>query len=94
MTQAPKKIEHLVEHDPDPNTGEVSYYYNFLLYTFDTSAGPVIARSYLDTIDEVSILNSPDGAGIEKEMVGILAFLRLRYRTVKRLSAKGRYESL
>ncbi len=87
--QIPSKIEHLVDTDLDPKTGECSYYYNYLLYTFEHQGAPVTARSYLDETSEVSILQCPSGIDIEYELSGILTYLRLRYSSVSRLGPSG-----
>ena len=83
--QIPIKIEHLVDTDLDPKTGECSHYYNYLLYTFEYQGAPVTARSYLDDTSEVSILQCPSDIDIECELSGILTYLRLRYASVSRL---------
>ena len=43
----------------------------------------------MDDASEVSILQCPDDIDIENELSGILAYLRLRYPTVKRLVQSG-----
>ncbi len=40
----PIRIDHLVDTDLDVRTGEVSYHYNYLLYTFEHHLGVVTAR--------------------------------------------------
>lgn len=87
--QLPSKVEHFVDTDLDPKTGECSYFYNYLLYTFEHAGTHITARSYMDDISEVSILRYPDGIDIESELSGILAYLRLRYPSVKRLDQSG-----
>jgi len=86
---SPRKIEHIVDTDFDPRTGEFSFFYNYLLYTFDHPAGTVTARSYLDTASEVSLLRRPETTGSDREFAGILAYLRRRYPTVKALEPGG-----
>lgn len=85
----PIKVEHLVDTDCDPKTGECSYFYNYLLYTFEHTGTQITARSYLDDASEVSILQCPTEIDIESELGGILAYLRLRYPKVKRLGPSG-----
>jgi len=87
--QCPSKVEHLVDTDLDPKTGECSYFYNYLLYTFEHTGKQITARSYMDDASEVSILQCPADIDIESELSGILAYLRLRYPTVKRLGPSG-----
>ncbi len=87
--QLPSKVEHLVDTDLDPKTGECSHFYNYLLYTFEHTGTLITARSYVDNVSEVSILQSPADIDIESELSGILAYLRLRYPTVKRLGPSG-----
>ena len=87
--QLPSKVEHLVDTDFDPKTGECSYFYNYLLYTFEHTDTQITARSYMDDISEVSILQCPTDIDIESELSGILAYLRLRYPLVKRLGPSG-----
>ena len=81
MSLKPTKIEHLIDTDLDPKTGRASYHYNYLIYTFDTPAGPITARSYLDTPKEVTLLKAPSGADISP----IIDYLKARYLKVKRL---------
>ena len=83
--QLPSKVEHLVDTDLNPKTGESSYYYNYLLYTFEYADTQVTARSYVDNISIVSILKCPTDIDIESELSGILAYLRLRYTSVEHL---------
>ena len=90
--QFPSKIEHLVDTDFDPKTGECEYYYNHLVYTFEHEGTQITARSYLDNIREVSILQCPNDIDIEKELSGILAYLRMRYETIKQLGPDGYFE--
>lgn len=80
---------HLVDTDLDPKTGECSLFYNYLLYTFEHSGTEITARSYMDDASEVSILQCPTDIDIESELGGILAYLRLRYPSIKRLSQSG-----
>ena len=87
--QLPSKVDHFVDTDLDPKTGECSYFYNYLLYTFEHAGTLITARSYMDDVSEVSILQCPADIDIESELSGILAYLRLRYPTVKRLAASG-----
>lgn len=87
--QLPSKVEHLVDTDLDPTTGKCSYFNNYLLYTFDHSGAQITARSYMDDTSEVSILQCPTDIDIESELGGILAYLRLRYPSVKRLAQNG-----
>lgn len=87
--QLPNKVEHLVDTDLDPKTGECSYFYNYLLYTFEHAGTLITARSYIDEVSEVSILQCPTDIDIESELSGILTYLRLRFSTVKRLGASG-----
>lgn len=87
--QFPIKVEHLVDTDLDPKTGECSYFYNYFIYTFEHAGAQITARSYADDISEVSILQCPAGIDIESELSGILAYLRLRYQSVKRLGPSG-----
>lgn len=87
--QLPSKVEHLVDTDLDPKTGKCSYFYNYLLYTFEHPGTQVTARTYMDDAAEVSILQCPEDIDIESELGGILAYLRLRYSTVKRLGPSG-----
>lgn len=90
--QQPRKIEHFVDTDRDPTTNEYSYFYNYLLYTFEHSNGVVTARSYLDTPSEVSILKCPIENDLEEKLTGILTYLKLRYLTVKHLGPSGYIE--
>lgn len=87
--QLPSKVEHLVDTDFDPKTGECSYFYNYLLYTFEHAGTQITARSYIDDASEVSILQCPTDVDIENELSGILAYLRLRYSSIKRLGSSG-----
>lgn len=87
--QSPSKIEHRVDTDLDPKTGECSYFYNYFLYTFDCAGNQITARSYLDDVSTVSILQCPTGIDTERELNGILAYLRLRYPSVTRLGPSG-----
>ncbi len=87
--QLPRKIEHLVDTDLNPETGECSFYYNYLRYTFEHPEGDVIARSYLDNASEVSIHQCPVDDNIEDKLAGILYYLRLRYQSVTRLGPSG-----
>ena len=87
--QLPSKVEHLVDTDLDPRSGECSYFYNYLQYTFEHTGTQITARIYMDDASEVSILQCPDDIDIENELSGILAYLRLRYPTVKRLVQSG-----
>lgn len=87
--QSPKKIEHFVDTDLNPKTGEFSYYYNYLVYTFEHADGAVTARSYLDEPSEVSIIQCPVTTNLEEELAGILTFLRYRYQTIQRLGSNG-----
>ena len=87
--QLPSKVEHLIDTDLDPKTGECSFFYNYLLYTFEHADTPITARSYVDDISEVSILQCPTGIDIESELSGILTYLRLRYKSIKRLDSSG-----
>lgn len=87
--QLPSKVDHLVDTDLDPSSGECSYFYNYLQYTFECMGTQITARSYMDDASIVSILQCPDDIDIEKELSGILAYLRLRYPTVKRLVQSG-----
>lgn len=89
VEQLPRKIEHLVDTDLDPKTGECSYFYNYLLYTFDYAGAQITARSYLHDVSEVSILQCPTLIDIERELDGILVYLRLRYPSVRRLGPSG-----
>ena len=57
--QLPSKIEHLVDTDLDPKSGECSYFYNYLLYTFKHMDTLITARSYMDDVSEVSFLQCP-----------------------------------
>ena len=90
--QSPSKLEHLIDADIDPKTGECSYFYNYLLYTFEHAGTKITARGYLDDISEVSILNCPPGIDMASELSGILAYLRLRYSSVKYLGPSGYIE--
>jgi len=87
--QSPCSIEHLVDTDWNPATGECSYHYNFFLYTFQHSDGIVTARSYLDTLSEVSILKCPMDCELEEKLEPILNYLKRRYKTVKYLGPSG-----
>lgn len=87
--QLPSKVEHLVDTDLHPKTGEYNYFYNYLLYTFEHKGTQITARSYLDNSFEVSILQCPSDIDIESEIGGILTYLRLRYPSVKRLGPSG-----
>ncbi|WP_166416733.1 hypothetical protein [Cochlodiniinecator piscidefendens] len=87
--QPPSKIEHLIDTDLDPKTGECSYFYNYLLYTFEYAGTQITARSYLEDVSEVSVLQCPTGIDIERELNGILIYLRLRYPSVRRLGPSG-----
>lgn len=87
--QLPSKVEHLVDTDLDPKTGECSYFYNYFLYTCEHTGTQITARSYIDDASEVSIMQCPTDIDIESEISGILAYLRLRYPTVKRLGPSG-----
>ena len=89
IEQLPSKVEHLVDTDLDPKTGECSYFYNYLLYTFEHNGTQVTARSYVGDASKVSILQCPNDIEDDSELGGILAYLRLRYPTVKRLGPSG-----
>ena len=89
VEQSPSKIEHLVDTDLDPKTGECSYFYNYLLYTFDYAGAEITARCYLHNVSEVFILKCPTGVDVERELDGILVYLRLRYSSVRRLGPSG-----
>lgn len=89
IEQLPSKVEHLVDTDLDPKTGKCSYFYNYLLYTFEHKGAQITARSYVDDASEVSILQCPTDIENDSELSGILDYLRLRYPTVKRLCPSG-----
>lgn len=88
----PIRIDHLVDTDLDVRTGEVSYHYNYLLYTFEHHLGVVTARSYLDDPEEISILKAPSVGDVESELAGIIRYLRTRYTRLKRLGEAGYVE--
>ena len=83
----PIRIEHLVDTCPTAEDG--SYYYNYLLYTFEHAGGVITARSYLDDTSEVHILECSTDIDLEGELTGTLEYLRRRYSTVKRLGPRG-----
>lgn len=89
IEQLPSKVEHLVDTDLDLRTGECSYFYNYLLYTFEHTGTQITARSYMEDVSEVSILQCPTDIDLESELSGILAYLRLRYPSIKRLGPSG-----
>ena len=85
----PISITHEVDTDLDELTGECSFHYNFLLYTFSHLAGPIVARSYLDTSSEVNIMLPLDLPSDDPALTGILRYLRARYSVVMRLTQGG-----
>ena len=85
----PIQIDHIVDTDFDLENGDCSYRYNYLLYTFEHPLGIVTARSYLDTSGEVSFLKLPIAQNVDKDLVGILRYLRARYAVVKKLCGSG-----
>lgn len=89
--QSPVRIEHCVDEAWDPKAGELEYYYNYLVYSFEHPLGEVRARSYLDTPHTVSIF-MPTVDDIERDFAGILRYFRTRYTTLKRLGGEGYVE--
>lgn len=88
----PTRIEHRVDMDIDEASGEVLYYYNYLVYTFAHPAGNVLARSYLDDAGTVAIY-LPDGVTEHDANVRpVVAYLKRRYGRITRLGPRGYVE--
>lgn len=86
---APVSIVHDCDQAFD-EAGELEYEYNHLVYTFDLGGLPIKARSYLDTIGEVSLLGIPDSMDLSAEGVQrVMHYLSRRYQVISRLSASG-----
>lgn len=90
----PLKIEHFVETDLNTKTGECSFHYNYLLYTFKHPLGVVTARSYLDEPNKVSILKTPTVDNLEKDLASVIQYLRTRYSKLQKIGGTGVYESV
>ncbi|MCB1636202.1 MAG: hypothetical protein KDI51_16565 [Xanthomonadales bacterium] len=55
--------EHIVDHHAPTRPGEIGYHYDFVLYRFKQNGRELLARSYADTAERVSLLNlRVDGA--------------------------------
>jgi hypothetical protein len=86
----PTRIEHQVDTDLLPGQKKCSYHYNFLLYTFELPGGEAVARAYLDTPNEVSLLRADiDG----EELEAVIEYLKWRYKKVLR-NTSGGYQRL
>ncbi|KAB2848838.1 MAG: hypothetical protein F9K44_09720 [Hyphomicrobiaceae bacterium] len=82
-----------IEHDCDQafdEEGLLEYEYNHLVYTFEIAGQTISARSYLDSIREVSLIGLPEGLDLSCEgMQLIMHYLSRRYQVIRGPGAKG-----
>jgi hypothetical protein len=78
----PTLIEHRVDAATDPESGRFAYFYNYIHYEFDVSAGRISALSYLHDIGR-AIVTAPMGTVIgAADVANVLAYLQLRFEVV------------
>lgn len=79
----PVSITHSV--DEIRNEGRIEQKYNFLDYRFERDGFTVMARAYLDEIDEVTLHLDPPPTGVEGErfVEDVMKYLGWRYASVE-----------
>jgi hypothetical protein len=82
----PRSIQHA--RDTVIIDGKVDQDYRFLIYTFGSAQGEVVARAYFDDPWEVSILAPTDGAKLD---ASVLRYLQRRFRVIKQLGGPEGY---
>ena len=85
----PNLVEHRLESAVHEDTRELLFYYNYIYYQFDVSAGRICARTYLDDITTSSLF-LPDGMKItDKDAERALGYLTLRFNQIDMLGNDG-----
>ncbi|MCB1590747.1 MAG: hypothetical protein KDI56_17670 [Xanthomonadales bacterium] len=51
------RAEHIVDHQAPTKPGDCGYHYDFVVYRFSQPGRELLARSYADTAERVSLLN-------------------------------------
>ena len=94
---APLRITHSV--DEMREDGELVQYYNFVVYEFETKAGFMRARTYMDENYKVTIYGpfldaeSTEEISAPQMEADVIAYLKRRFAVIERLGESG-YEQV
>ncbi len=82
-------IAHHVDLMASPDGRSLEFFYNYLVYTFETENERIAAKIYLDTLDEGVNVQSRLAFPLSDFAVKVLAYLALRFGTVSHLTDEG-----